>query len=91
MDDPGGMRGAQRVRDLAGVLNRLRNAQTFLRNQFRQGFARRHTPPPCTPFAVGDDVVNGDDVGMVERGAACASCRNRRRRSGSAASRRAVP
>jgi hypothetical protein len=68
MDDAGSMRGCQRVRDLDGVLQRVSDPEPRASDDNSQGrtghvFHRDEVRP-----AVLADVVDGDDVGMVQRG-----------------------
>ena len=68
MDDAGGVGGAESIRHLAGVLDGLWYGQAFFGHQFEQGFAGHEFHHHVLGFAVVNDVVNGDDVGVVKRG-----------------------
>ena len=68
MDDAGGVGDLQGVGHLDGVLQHLRNAQAALGNQIDQRFALHVLHHHEFGVAFRNDVVNGDDVGVVQRG-----------------------
>ena len=65
---PAACAALQRVGHLQRVLEHLRHAQPALGNQVDQRFAGDVLHHHELGVAFGDDVVNGDDVGMIQRG-----------------------
>src|SRR5271169_2350221 len=72
MDDAGSMRGGQGVGDLDGVFQGLARPQPFAPDQLVQRFARHELHGDVLNrlaiHLLGVDVVDGDDVGVVQRG-----------------------
>ena len=67
MDDAGLMRLGQPVGDLNGVLQGLRERQSLTRDTVGKRFAGDELHGNERDFPIGGNVVNGDDVGMVQR------------------------
>ena len=68
MHDAGVVRHLQRVGHLHGVLEHLRHAQAALGNQVHEGLALHPLHHHQRIRAVVENVVNGDDIGMIQRG-----------------------
>jgi len=68
MDNAGGVRGRRRVGHLRRNLQRLRHRQPPHRDQFVQGLAGDMFHHRVLRFAFRQDVVDGDDVGVVQSG-----------------------
>ena len=68
MDNPRRVGRAESVHNLAGMTDYLRHAQAARRDQFQERDASDIFHHHELRIAVGNDVVNSDDVGMVERG-----------------------
>jgi hypothetical protein len=68
VDDAGRVRRGQRVRDLGGDAERLGDGQALLRDRLAQGLAAQVLHHDEVEAVVVRDVVDGHDVGVIERG-----------------------
>ena len=68
MDDAGGVGGGEGVGDLGGVVDDLGDAEAAAGDEFVEGAAGDELHDDDVHAGFVDDVMDGDDVGVVERG-----------------------
>lgn len=68
MDDTGGVGGAESFGDLAGVADDDRDGHAAFGDQLEERFAIDKLDDHVLSGPVVNDVVNGDDVGVIESG-----------------------